>query len=92
MTFGFSIDAVARRRLPRIVAAALAMGGLLWLAAMSVRAVTAGMHSITQAVLASVLIVGGMAIYALLLALFGVLRWREAVRAIRQTTAPDLRN
>ncbi len=32
-TFGFSIDAAARRRLPRIVAAALVMGGLLWLAA-----------------------------------------------------------
>ena len=32
-TFGFSIDAAARRRLPRIVAAALAMGGGLWLAA-----------------------------------------------------------
>jgi putative peptidoglycan lipid II flippase len=28
-SFGFSIDAAARRRLPRIVAAALAMGGLL---------------------------------------------------------------
>jgi hypothetical protein len=38
------------------------------------------------------LIVGGMAIYALLLALFGVLSWREAVSVIRQTTAPDLRN
>jgi putative peptidoglycan lipid II flippase len=37
------------------------------------------------------LIVGGMAIYALLLALFGVLSWREAASAIRQTTAPDLR-
>src|SRR5712664_741144 len=92
VTFGFSIDAVARRRLPRMVTAALAMGGLLWLTAMSVRAVTAGAHSITQAVLASVLIVGTMAIYALLLALIGVLSWREAVSAIRQTTAPDLRN
>jgi putative peptidoglycan lipid II flippase len=92
VTFGFSIDAVARRRLPRMVAAALAMGGLLWLTATLVRALTAGMHSITQAVLASVLIVGAMAIYALLLALFGVLSWRQAVRAIRQTTAPDLRN
>ena len=30
-TFGFSLDAAARKRLPRIVAAALAMGGLLWL-------------------------------------------------------------
>src|SRR5712672_51168 len=91
-TFGFSIDAVARRRLPRIVAAALAMGGLLWLTATLVRALTAGMHSVAQAVLAGMLIVGGMAIYALLLALFGVLTWREAVSAIRQTTAPDLRN
>ena len=90
--FGFSIDAMARRRLPRIVAAALAMGGLLWLTATLVPALTAGMHSIAQAALAGVLIVGGMAIYALLLALFGVLSWREAVSAIRQTTAPDLRN
>jgi putative peptidoglycan lipid II flippase len=92
VTFGFSIDAVAHRRLPRMVAAALAMGGLLWLTATLVRTVTAGMHSIAQAVLVSVLIVGGMAIYALLLALFGVLSWREALSAIRQTTAPDLRN
>src|SRR6267142_1508917 len=91
-TFGFSIDAVARRRLPRIVAAALAMGGLLWLTSALARALTAGMHSIAQAALAGVLIVGGMAIYALLLALFGVLSWCEAVRVIRQTTAPDLRN
>src|SRR6266700_3898466 len=91
-SFGFSIDAMARRRLPRIVAAALAMGGLLWLTATLVPALTAGMHSIAQAALAGVLIVGGMAIYALLLALFGVLSWREAVSAIRQTTAPDLRN
>src|SRR5437899_1469892 len=29
-TFGFSIDAAARRRLPRIAASALIMGGLLW--------------------------------------------------------------
>jgi putative peptidoglycan lipid II flippase len=91
-TFGFSIDAVARRRLPRIVAAALAMGGLLWLTAMLARAPAAGMHSIAQAVLVGLLIGGGMASYALLLALFGVLSWREAVSAIRQTTAPDLRN
>ncbi len=91
-TFGFSIDAAARRRLPRIVAAALTMGGLLWLADALARAFTASMHSIAQAALAGVLIVGGMAIYALLLALFGVLSWREAVSAIRQTTAPDLRN
>jgi len=68
------------------------MGGLLWLTGAVARALTAGMHSIAQATLAGMLIVGGMAIYALLLALFGVLSWREAVSAIRQTTAPDLRN
>jgi putative peptidoglycan lipid II flippase len=91
-TFGFSIDAVAHRRLPRMVAAALTMGGLLWLTAALMPAPAAGMHSIAQAALVGVLIVGGMAIYALLLALFGVLGWRQAVSAIRQTTAPDLRN
>jgi hypothetical protein len=74
------------------VAAALTMGGLLWLTATLARALTAGMHSIAQAVLVGMLIVVGMAIYALLLGLFGVLTWREAVGAIRQTTAPDLRN
>ena len=31
-TFGFSIDAAAYHRLPRILASALAMGALLWLA------------------------------------------------------------
>src|SRR6266480_4378039 len=40
-TFGFSMDAAARRRLPRIVAAALAMGGLLWLMAILMQPLTA---------------------------------------------------
>ena len=34
-TFGFSIDTEAKRRLPRIALAALAMGALLWLATRS---------------------------------------------------------
>ena len=38
------------------------------------------------------LIAGGMAIYGLLLALFGVIRWSDAVNAIRPTRAPDLRD
>jgi hypothetical protein len=33
-----------------------------------------------------------MAVYGLLLALFGVITWADAVRAIRQTTAPGLRD
>ena len=88
---GFSIDASARRRLPRIAAAALAMGGLLWLLTTFVPAVTANTRGFAQAVLLSVLISGGIAIYGLLLTLFGVTRWGDAVSAIRQTAASGLR-
>jgi len=91
-TFGFSIDAAARRRLPRIVAAALAMGGLLWLTARSVLPFAVGIHGLAQAVVLAALISGGIAVYGLLLALFGVIRWGEAVDAIRQTAASDLRD
>jgi putative peptidoglycan lipid II flippase len=88
---GFSIDASARRRLPRIAAAALAMGGLLWLLTTFVPAVTANTRGFAQAVILSVLISGGIAIYGLLLTLFGVTRWGDAVSAIRQTAASGLR-
>src|SRR5216683_2705315 len=91
-TFGFSVDAAARRRLPRIVMAALTMGGLLWLMGTYLPAPAAGAHSIAQAVVLGLLIAGGMAIYGLLLALFGVITWADAVSAVRQTTAPDLRD
>ena len=90
-TFGFSIDAAARRRLPRIVVAALAMGGLLWLTARFVPALGTDAHGLAQAALLTVLIPGAIAIYGLLLALFDVVRWNEAVNAIRQGTASDLR-
>ena len=91
-TFGFSIDAAARRRLPRIVAAALVMGGLLWLAAPFVLADGGNAHGLAQAVLVAALISGGTATYGLLLALLGVIRWGEAVNAIRQTPDPRLRD
>ena len=91
-TFGFSIDAAARRRLPRIVAAALAMGGLLWMAAPLVLAHGGNAHGLAQAILVATLISGGMAIYGLCLALLGVIRWGEAVNAIRQTPGPGLRD
>jgi putative peptidoglycan lipid II flippase len=91
-TFGFSIDAAGRRRLPLIVAAALAMGGLLWLAAPFVLASGGNAHGVAQAALVAMLITGGMAIYGLLLALLGVIRWSEAVNAIRQTAGPGLRD
>ncbi|WP_291864061.1 murein biosynthesis integral membrane protein MurJ [Bradyrhizobium sp.] len=90
-TFGFSIDAAARRRLPRIVAAAVAMGGLLWLKATFALPLAADAHGLAQAALLGVLIAGGMAVYGLLLALFGVLNRAEAMRALRQTAPRDLR-
>jgi putative peptidoglycan lipid II flippase len=90
MTVGFSIDAAAARRLPRIVAAAMAMGGLLWLMARMVPALTASAHGVVQAAVLVGLIFGAIALYSLLLALFGVIRWNEAVNAVRQSTASGL--
>jgi len=90
-TFGFSIDAEARRRLPRMVAAALAMGALLWLMARFALPLAAGAHGIAEAAVLAVLIVGGIAIYGLFLRLFGITGWREAVNALEQTTPADLR-
>lgn len=91
-TFGFSIDAATHRRLPRIVMAAVMMGGLLWLMARFVLPLAANAHGLAQAVLLAVLISGGIAIYGLFLALFGVIRWSEAVSAIRRTKHSDLRD
>jgi putative peptidoglycan lipid II flippase len=88
-TFGFSIDADARRRLPRIVAAALAMGALLWLA---ITFVPAPMHGLAQAAVLALSIAGGMAVYGFCLGLFGVTGWRETVNAIRPARPGDLRS
>jgi putative peptidoglycan lipid II flippase len=86
-TFGFSIDAAARRRLPRIMAATLAMGGLLWLSAPLALAWGGNAPGLMHLVLVAALIAGAMAVYGLLLTLLGVVGWSEAVRAIRQTGA-----
>jgi putative peptidoglycan lipid II flippase len=82
-TFGFSIDAAARRRLPRIVLAAVAMGALLWLLTCALPALASGAHSLVQAFLLSAAIAAGIAVYGLFLRLFGVMGWREAVNALR---------
>ncbi len=91
-TFGFAIDADARRRLPRIAAAALAMGGLLWLAARIAPSLTANGHGLAQAAILLTLIVAGITVYVLLLGLSGAARWDEAVAAIRRPSARDLRD
>jgi putative peptidoglycan lipid II flippase len=89
-SFGFSIDAAARRRLPRILAAALVMAALLWLTEALVPALAT--NSLAQAALLVTLISGGIAVYGLLLAQFGVIGWSDAIRALRQTAASDLRD
>ncbi|WP_065752526.1 murein biosynthesis integral membrane protein MurJ [Bradyrhizobium paxllaeri] len=82
--FGFSIDADAKRRLPRIALAALGMGALLWLAARALPALAESAHGLVQAVLLLAVISAGIAAYGLFLRLFGVIGWREAVNAVRQ--------
>jgi len=87
-SFGFAIDDAARRRLPRIAAAALVMGALLWLAVVFIPPPA---HGITQTVVLALLIAGAMAAYGLLLSLFGVTGWRETVNAVKPTKPGDLR-
>jgi putative peptidoglycan lipid II flippase len=84
-TFGFSIDRDARRRLPRIALAALAMGMLLWFCARLLPELAAGAHGLVQAILLLAVIAAGIAVYGLFLQLFGVTGWRETVNAIRQS-------
>jgi putative peptidoglycan lipid II flippase len=90
-TFGFSIDADARRRLPRIVLSALLMGGLLWLAARLALPQASNIHGLAQAAVLLVLIAGGIAAYGALLGFLGVTGWRETLNAIRQPPRSDLR-
>src|SRR5258707_11032012 len=90
-TFGFSIDAAARRRLPRIVMAALAMGGGLWFAAAFVWPQAASAHGLAQAAILGMLIAASVAIYGLLLALFGVVNRADAINALKPSPPRDLR-
>ncbi|HEV7879614.1 murein biosynthesis integral membrane protein MurJ [Bradyrhizobium sp.] len=90
-TFGLSIDAVARRRLPRIIVAALAMGGGLWFTTAVAWPPALNAHGVAQAAILGVLIVAGVAIYALLLALLGVINWADAIGAVRHSPPGDLR-
>jgi putative peptidoglycan lipid II flippase len=79
--FGFSVDEAAGRRLPRIVLAALAMGGLLWLT--SAAAPVDG-HGLLRFAVLCLQIAGGIAVYGLSLHLLGVATWREAVNALKR--------
>jgi len=76
--FGFAVDLDARWRLPRIVMAAMAMAAAIWFALRFLPAA-----GLAQAMALAALIVGGIAIYGVLLLLFGVTGWRQAVNALR---------
>jgi putative peptidoglycan lipid II flippase len=86
-SFGLSLDTNARRRLPRIVAAALMMGALLWLAS----DLTTNAHGLAQAAILLLLIAGGIAVYGLLLLAFRVTSPDEVVNAFSQKGHRDLR-
>jgi putative peptidoglycan lipid II flippase len=87
-SFGFELDAGARRRLPRIAAAALLMGALLWLVA----GLALAHHGLlAQAITLLAVIAAGIAAYGALLAAFDVTGWREVVNAVRQREGGDLR-
>jgi len=90
-TFGFSIDPDARRRLPRILLAAFAMGGLLWLAAHLAFAPAGNWNGAAQALVLLVVISGGIVVYALALGLLGVTNWRQTLDAVRPSRPDDLR-
>jgi putative peptidoglycan lipid II flippase len=83
-TFGFSLDPTARRKLPRIGAAALTMGGVLWLVA----SFTAPLeHRLMQAFTLFGLIGVAILAYAVLLAALGVVSRRDVV-AIGRNRGP----
>jgi len=84
-TFGVSLDPTARQRLPRLVAAALLMGALLWLATDFAGIFVANAHRLAQAVILLAAIGGAIAVYGLFLAAFGVADWRQTVNAITQS-------
>jgi putative peptidoglycan lipid II flippase len=89
--FGFALLPPTYGRLFRIALAASLMAGLLDLA-MRLPVLHAPAHGLAQAVSLACLIAGGLAIYLLLLGLFGIGTWRQAVDAIKTGGPRDLRD
>ncbi|OAF08922.1 murein biosynthesis integral membrane protein MurJ [Bradyrhizobium neotropicale] len=79
--FGFNADEAAQRRLPRIVLAALVMGGLLWLTSGLVHP---GSHGLVKFIALGLQIAAGIVVYGLLLQILGVASWRETVHALKR--------
>lgn len=79
--FGFSVDAAARNRLPRIVLAAAVMGALLWL---TTGLSFADAHGFIRLIVLAVQIAAGIAVYSLLLQVLGAASWREAAAVLKR--------
>jgi len=89
MTFGFSIDAIARRRLPRIAICASVMGAMLFLSEAFVAPVTANAGFAANLTILGGLVAAGVSFYGLLLDLFGVISWGEAISNLRDGRLRD---
>jgi putative peptidoglycan lipid II flippase len=81
---GFSLDADARRGLPRIALAALVMGGAIAGLQAALEPWLDGPSGLARLVALGALICAGLAGYTALLHLLGVARLRDLVRAIRR--------
>ena len=79
--FGFSVDAAARNRLPRIMLAAAAMGALLWL---TTGLSPAEAHGLIRFIVLGVQIAAGIAVYGVLLQVLGAASWREAANVLKR--------
>jgi putative peptidoglycan lipid II flippase len=82
-TFGFSIDAEAERRLPRIAICATVMGAMLFLAESFVAPVAAQAGFAAQLTILGGLVAAGVSFYGLLLDLLDVVSWGEAIGRLR---------
>jgi putative peptidoglycan lipid II flippase len=82
-TFGFSLDATARKRVPRIALCAVIMAATLFSSAMFVAPVTENAGFIAQLTILGGLVAAGVSLYGLLLDLFGVVSWGEALVGLR---------
>lgn len=80
---GLALDGAARQRLPRIVLAALVMGGALALASNVMSPVATDAHRLIQIALLGALIAVGLALYGLLMTGFGIVSLSDARAAIR---------
>jgi putative peptidoglycan lipid II flippase len=83
---GFSLDSDARRRLPRIVVASLAMGVVLAFAWMQAEPWLAGRGSLVHGSVLLVLVVCGLASYGVGLHLLGVTDIGGLIRAARRAS------